>query len=296
MRNMLEGWGERGTSWAEAAAALRADVQPWWEDSRWDEDPDDRRAALTVWLFTGMVPERRDFAGAGDSRADLLLTAEDGHREVVEVMTTIDASFQHEQTSAARLVEELNQSEHRTSIPVSLEGQWTPPRTKKGSPQRKAWQETVRLLHEETASTGKPSPDTVRKLERLFVGLQVGEPSEDEEPRGFHLASILAKVQDHEGVPYLDLLTRFLQTDRQAVRHVEKVKREVAATGSTRGHLYLLVASTGQHGHLLPISPSYLTDGTFEPPDGVDELWLDGGTSHIFRWQREHGWTYHEMS
>ncbi|MGV8883562.1 MAG: hypothetical protein ACOH19_15560 [Rhodoglobus sp.] len=76
---------------------------------------------------------------------------------------------------------------------------------------------------------------------------------------------------------------------------MEKLRDEAAELGIERTHLYLLVTSVGTLGNLLPDTPASLMEGVFVAPEGLTDVWLDGGTGFIGRWRIERGWTYHEV-
>lgn len=130
----------------------------------------------------------------------------------------------------------------------------------------------------------------------MFPGIEFGAPINDPSKSGFELMSWNAAALDFDQVPYLERLSSYLATEERPVHHLVKLEREAQDLGSQRRHLYLLAASTGRWGNLLPTSPSWFTDGTFTAPDELTDLWMDGGTGYIMRWRRESGWTYHEQS
>lgn len=295
-RNLLLGWCERGPSFSEAAHAL-ADVTPWWEAPEFaDQSSDEYRAAMTVFVHTGRTPSLRDAPGSGDGRADLLLAGGAGDApQLVEVLSTLDARMLDAQKRAADLLRDLNGDDPPDKfIPVSLEPGWEPPLTKKDRTLRAAWLEACARAREE-AHTGELSESLRAALSAAFPSLQLGQPRHDELRRGFHLMSLHARVEDRDG-RYLDRLSEYLATNKRAVHHVEKLEREQAETGADRLHLYLLVAATGEHGNLLPTSPSWLTEGEFTAPEPLTDIWLDGGTGQVFWWRRETGWTYHDTN
>lgn len=66
MRLSTEGWCERGPSLSEAAAAVPAPASAWWDSAEFLDGPDeDRRAAINLWLLTGLTraPRREGRAG-----------------------------------------------------------------------------------------------------------------------------------------------------------------------------------------------------------------------------------------
>lgn len=297
MRLLTEGWCERGPSLAEAAASLPVPESAWWESAEFREAPsDDRRAALNIWILTGSTPERRDMKGAGDGLVDLLLRPPGAPPEPVEVLSTIDRDYQSAQSHAATLVAELNGDDPPARlIPVHLERGWAPPRTKgrKRKSARRRWHAVIERVQRE-AQTGTISAEAADAAAEVFPGIEFRQPIDDPERSGFVLSSWNAGALDSSGVPYLDRLSAYLTTEERPRHHLDKLAREALAVGARRQHLYLLVASTGEWGNLLPTSPSWLTEGIFTAPDGLTDLWLDGGTGYIMRWRRESGWTYHE--
>lgn len=299
MRLLTEGWCERGPSLAEAAAVVPPPASEWWDSAEFLDGPDDdRRAAINLWLLTGLTPERRDVKGArgGDGFVDLLLRPVGAPVEVVEVLTTLDPNHSDAVPRAAALVAELNGDEPPALLfPVHLERGWEPPLTRgrKGKTAGRRWREAVERLQRE-ARAGAISADAAAEAAAVFPGLEFRDPIDDPERSGFWLSSWNAAALDSGDVPYLERLSAYLATEERPVHHLDKLAREAAALGAQRRHLYLLVASAGRWGNLLPTSPSWFTDGTFTAPDGLTDLWLDGGTGYIMRWRRESGWTYHE--
>ncbi|GAA2887062.1 hypothetical protein [Microbacterium esteraromaticum] len=299
MRLLTEGWCERGPSLSEAAAAVPPPESAWWDSAEFVDGPeDDRRAAINLWLLTGLTPERRDVKGErdGDGRVDLLLRPAGAPVEVVEVLTTLDRDHSDAVPRAAALVAELNGAEPPALLfPMHLKRGWEPPLTRgrKGRAAGRRWREVVeRLQHE--AHAGAISAEAAAEAAAVFPGIEFRDPIDDPERGGFWLSSLNAAVRDPEDVPYLERLSAYLAAEERPVHHVVKLAREAAALGAQRRHLYLLVASAGQWGDLVPTSPSWFTDGTFTAPNGLTDLWLDGGTGYIMRWRREGGWTYHE--
>lgn len=295
MRNLLEGWCPRGPSIDEAARALRTPVIRWWESAEFADCPsDDWRAALYAWVLTGHTPERRDTKGAGDGLADLLLRPEESEPQPLEVLSTIDPVHKAAVPHALALIDELNGDDPPPRlIPVSLGRGWKPPLTKQDAATRRRWRAAVQRARHD-AQAGDLSTDTVAELQAVFPGLQFGQWVGEMERGGFEVSSWNAAVAPSNGVPYLDRLSNYLATDRQALRHVDKLRREAVTLGAKRTHLFLLVASTGARGNLLPTSPSWFTEGTFTAPAGLTDLWMDGATGYLMRWQQESGWTYHE--
>jgi hypothetical protein len=292
MTDLSQNWCERGASIDEAALDLSADQAGWWDATdAWD--PDDSRAAIYTWFLTGMIPERRDIPGAGERRVDLTLLRADGSRELVEVLSTIDQTYQRDIHRAQALVRELNpEAGSAMSIAVSMAHGWTAPFTRSDAETKRNWRNAVVLAHRDV-SAGHLAEETIAALQAVFPDLSFREVAEG--GPGFFLTSWGARVEDSAGRPYLERLGDYLATDRQAVRHVEKLRDEAAELGADRTHLYLLVAGVGILGNLLPTTPGSLTEGEFVAPDGLTDLWLDGGTGFIGRWRTESGWTYHEV-
>ncbi|AMG82264.1 hypothetical protein AXH82_01885 [Microbacterium sp. PAMC 28756] len=136
MRLLTEGWCERGPSLSEAAAAVPPPESAWWDSDEFVNGPDDdRRAAINLWLLTGLTPERRDVKGerGGDGFVDLLLRPAAAPVEVVEILKTLDRDHSDAVPRAAALVAELNGAEPPALLfPVHLERGWEPPLTRGG--------------------------------------------------------------------------------------------------------------------------------------------------------------------
>lgn len=293
-RNLLEGWCERGPSVAESARGVTPPATRWWEsDAFLSWDGDDRRAALYAWLLTGRTPQRRDSPGAGDARVDLVLDGDGQGLELIEILSTIDGSYQQDIDRARRLVADLNADVPRFTVAVRLNRGWTAPLTRNDRAAGRSWDAAKAAARVDSAE-GVLRPETLDLLQEAWPSASFSVVTDAGYGPGYYLSSWNARVLDSGSVPYLARLSDYLSSDHQAVRHVMKLEREAAALGATRLHLYLLLSSTGELGDLLPSSPSYLTEGTFQPPEGLTDIWLDGGTGYIYRWTVERGWSYHE--
>lgn len=298
MRLLTEGWCDRGPSIPEAAAALSAPDEAWWESDDFRRAPsDDIRAAMNLWFLTGATPSRRDVKGAGDGLVDLVLHPADAPPEPVEILATIDWNYQAAVPRAVALVAELNGSESlERYVPVRLERGWEPPHTRgrKARDTGDRWREAVERVRQE-ARAGVVSDEAAAAIQAVFPGIEFGVPSAESGKSGFELVSWNAAM-DSGNAPYLQRLSAYLATEERPAHHLEKLHRESIALGARRRHLYLLVAAAGRWGNLLPTSPSWFTDGEFTAPEGLTDLWLDGGTGYIMRWRREGGWSYHETA
>ncbi|GAB3578158.1 hypothetical protein GCM10027406_13890 [Leifsonia lichenia] len=298
MRLLTDGWCARGPSLAEAAAELAPPSTLWWESEEFRDAPsDDLRAALNTWILTGHVPHRRDVKGAGDGLVDLVLCPTNAPKEPLEILATIDWSYQAAVPRAEALVAELNGSDPpELYFAIHMERGWQPPKTK-GRKAREAgdrWRAAVERVRGE-ARAGAISDDAAEAIQEVFPGLEFRPPIYAQGKSGFALESWNAAVSDSGEIPYLERLSTFLATAERPVHHLAKLEREAVELGAQRQHLYLLMASTGRWGNLAPTSPSWFTEGIFTAPDGLTDLWLDGGTGYIIRWRQERGWTYHEQ-
>jgi hypothetical protein len=192
------------------------------------------------------------------------------------------------------LVAQLNRSSPpKDFFPVSLETGWDAPFTRKDKTVRARWDAVVARARDE-AGRGDLTAETRAELHDIFPSLQVGAPRMDPARAGFTLVSWSARVEPSQDVPYLERLSDYLRESERGQHHIEKLKREAKEVSADHLHLYLLVASTGKWGNLLATSPSYLTEGIFEPPASLTDIWLDGGTGYLYRWRQETGWTYHQ--
>jgi hypothetical protein len=253
---------------------------------------------MTLWFLTGIVPQRRDVKDAGDGLVDLIVCPVDTTPEPVEILSTIDWSYQAAVPRAASLVDELNREQApELCFPVHLERGWAPPMTN-GRRARDAgnrWRTAVERVRNE-ARFGTISAEATAAIQEVLPGIEFGAPIDAPGKSGFQLMSWNAAALDSTAVPYLERLSSYLATGERPVPHLVKLEREAREFDSQRCHLYLLVASTGRWGNLLPTSPRWFTDGTFTAQEGLTDLWMDGGTGYIMRWRRESGWTYHEQS
>jgi hypothetical protein len=285
-RNMLQGWCTEGPTLNEAWKSLTADAQRRTQKEFEEADTDDIRAATYLQLFTSLVPHWRDRNGL-QGAVDIVLEHNEGIVEVVEITSTLHMEYERERRRAARLVSEVQALyEGGSAWLFHLRHGWaTPDRT----PALKALASQIAAELVALDAAGKE-----QALSSSADWLFVRRDTDATMPR-VEITSWSTNTPGTSDEPYLDRLTRFLSISTVVGKKRTKLQREAKLLSATRQHLYLLMASMGNEGGLLPTSPSLLTWGNFEAPSGLTDIWLDGGTSEIYHWTIELGWVFHRL-
>lgn len=239
-------------------------------------------AAWALAAHTGLWPEPRDGAEAGQRLIDFVLRGAGDYLEAAEVMQTTDPEFMRRlRTMSDRIVPEVHAA-YRGTHAWGLQFERfieLPPRQRDLQQLASAWAKAL--------GSADPEAGTVE----LGPGLSAW-PLIDERPAGVYFSSANAEIAERPEAPYLDRLSEYLGTDPNITRHVEKLRIESATLAARRSHLYLPVAASGENGDLLALSPSLFNWGTFTPIDGITDLWLANGLD-VFHWSAETGWVYH---
>jgi len=285
-RNLLKGWCPVGRSFPEG-------LQEFGDGSRIQRldahlksltglRPGEFGAAWALAAHTGLWPEPRDGAVAGQRLVDFVLRGEGDYREAAEVMQTTDPKFMRRlRIMSDDIVPAIHSAYHGTnSWGLQFERFIELPSSQPDLlRQASVWAEALRSADPEAGAV------------ELGPGLSAW-PLNDERPAGVYFSSTNAEVAERPETQYLDRLSEYLTTDGNIARHIKKLRAESATLGALRSHLYLPIAASGENGDLLTLSPSLLTWGTFTPIDGITDLWLANGLD-VFHWSAEAGWVYH---
>lgn len=285
-RNLLKGWCSVGRSFPDGLRAFGGDSRIQSLDAHLKSLTGLRSgepgAAWALAAHTGLWPEPRDGAEAGQRLVDFVLLGEGDHLEVAEVMQTTDPEFiRRLRTMIDRIVPAIHAS-YNGAHSWGLEFERSielPPSQRDLQRRGSAW----------AAVLG--SADPAAGFVELGPGLSAW-PFSDERPPGVYFSSANAEIAERPETPYLERLSEYLATDGNIARHIEKLRAESVTLAARRSHLYLPIAANGENGDLLALSPSLFTSGTFTPIEGVTDLWLANGLD-VFHWSAETGWVYH---
>ena len=285
-RNMLHRWCPEGISLNDAFEALGADAYEKTLSEFAGATPDDIRAATYLQAFTTLRPVWRDRDGL-QGAADIELRKPGGSSEIVEITSTLENNHERDRRRLERLAREVQALYGGPHAWVfHLAYGWAAPPT--GRAQRNLARSIVREL-EAFDSEGREHGRST-SAEWLFLRRDLIDTTARVE-----VVSWSTNTPDSGDEPYLDRLTRYLFSSSLIASKTEKLTRESRVLSAQRRHLYLLMASMGLDGALLPTSPSYLTWGDFRTPSEITDLWLDGGTGEIYHWTVEAGWQFHRL-
>lgn len=249
---------------------------------------EEKRAAILVQTFTGDAAHLED-ANGRQGAVDLTLGPPGQVSGIVEVTSTLDAAFQRNSAQLVRLVEQVDHLYvGDMAWALGLEYGWSMPTN------RDIGQLASELATELLAAESRL--EILGGRESVAVGEHVSAYLADlPQSRGVSLSSWSTNTPNSPDLPYLDLLSRYLSTSDLIARKISKLITERTRLGSSRQHLYLLMASTGRHAGLLPATPSVFTWGTFVCPDPVTDVWIDAGTGTLYHWDAHRGWVYHDL-
>ncbi len=284
-RDLTKGWCPEGVPLAEALARIPREAWNVRAEAFADVDEFEARAALFLHVFTGAMPRLEDTDGR-QGAVDLTLHDASQLVGIVEVTSTLDAGFQRNSNHLQPLIADVNRLyQGDAGWALSFEHGWSVPPAR----QRSALAaELARALELQDASVDLAQPV---RLTSLVQAYRVRDPGENR----VELTGWSANVSDVLDLPYLDRLSAYLSSSTLVARKLKKLNSESVRLGTTRCHLYLLMASTGNEGGLLPASPSYFTWGDFSCPEPITDLWLDGGTGEVYHWDRSDGWRFHSV-
>ena len=284
-RDMTKGWCAEGAPLAEAAARISAETWDLHAEAFAGVDEFEARAALFLHVFTGCMPRLEDTDGR-QGAVDLTIHDADHLVGIVEVTSTLDAQFQRNSNHLQLLIDEVNRAYRGDARwALSFEHGWNLP---PGRQRSVLAGELVHALELQDASIDVAQPVQIASEVRAH---RIPDPGED----AVELTGWGANVSDALDLPYLDRLTAYLSSSTLVARKLKKLTAECERLGTTRCHLYLLMASTGNEGGLLPASPSYFTWGDFSCPEPLTDLWLDGGTGEVYHWDPSAGWRFHRL-
>jgi hypothetical protein len=284
-RDLTKSWCPEGEPLAEAVAQIPAEA---WERRTAAFDGVDKfeaRAALFLHAFTGYMPRLEDTDGR-QGAVDLTLHVADRLVGIVEVTSTLDAQFQRNSAHLQPLIDEVNR-EYRGDArwALSFEHGWRLPPGRQRS-----------ALARELASGLEMQESSTNVAQAIQIAnLVLAYPISDPGDGAVELTGWNANIPDARDLPYLDRLTAYLSSSTLVARKLKKLSAEAERLGTTRCHLYLLMASTGNEGGLFPVSPSYFTWGNFSCPEPATDLWLDGGTGEVYHWDLSSGWKFHRL-
>jgi hypothetical protein len=283
-RDLTKNWCAEGASFDEAVVQLHPDT--WIERvSAFGGTEDfEARAALYLHVFTGDLPRLEDTDGR-QGAVDLTLHNRDRLTGIVEVTSTLDQAYQRNSSNLELMIDDLNvmyRGSRRWAI--NFGHGWSLPAGK----HRVAFARELALALEALPDGDQLHDLEVSPMVRAYRISESGEPA-------VNLAGWSANIPDGWDTPYLNRLSSYLSTSDLVARKLKKLSVEGDRLSAELRHLYLLMASTGNEGGLLPISPSYLTWGDFSPPEILTNLWLDGGTGEIYQWDAAEGWRYHKL-
>lgn len=285
MADFTEDWCAEGVSLRRAEAQLTAAM---WDEMRGEYEgakPFDRRAAYHLLLLTGLLPRWYD-RPPRQGAIDILLEGPAGEREVVEVTSSLDGRYQERRQHTENLATSVSALYSGTqSWHLSFAEGWWEDVVATPRERRQLHERIVAELVDLDARQATTAVFRAAHWVRAVV-VQSGEP-------GVHATGWSAGVRP-SSEPYLDRLTHYLSSSSLIESKMSKLLDHANLLGASRAHLYLLMGSTGDAGNLLPWSPSLMTQGSFTAPEGLTDLWLDGGTGEVYHWTAEDGWRFHE--
>lgn len=249
-----------------------------------DVEDSEARAALFLHVFTGDMPRLEDKDGR-QGAVDLTLHNRDCLTGIVEVTSTLDQAYQRNSSNLEPMIDDLN-AVYRGSTrwAINFGHGWSLPAGKR----RMAFARELALALEALRDGDEVHDLEVSPMVRAYHISESGEPA-------VKLAGWNANIPYGSDTPYLNRLSSYLSTSDLVARKLKKLSAEGDRLSTEVRHLYLLMASTGNEGGLLPVSPSYLTWGDFSPPEILTNLWLDGGTGEIYHWDAAEGWRFHNL-
>ena len=260
-----------------------------WTEERKQANKDEWRAAAHIARALHVLPLLED-DNSQPGMVDLVLENPSEGLEIIEVTSTIDRSFAENQRIAGNYldqVEELYEGRGRWILDFGMD--WKPLRKSSRSPKA-----LVEVLNRIEANVRGPisqgsSLNFAVSHELGFTDLRVSLFAYPSDTPSIDY-SLHAKAS-FKGT-FTFALQDFLERDAVVANKIRKLKREAERLSATRCHLYLLASSTGANGHLLPVRSVSEEWEPLELPDGLDVLWLEGGTGETARFERETGWSF----
>lgn len=260
-----------------------------WTEELQRANKDEWRAAAHIARALRVLPQLED-DNSQPGMVDLVLEDADGRLEIIEVTSTIDGSFAEAQRIVGAYldkVEELYDGRGRWILGFGRN--WKPLRKSPRDPG--ALVEVMKQIEADVdgrISQGNSQSFTASQ-DLGFTDLTLSLFSYPSDTPSIDY-SLNAKSSFKGAFAFA--LQDYLHRDEVIAGKVRKLKREAGRLSAARCHLYLLVAAVGEKGHLLPIRSASQPWGQIELPDGINVLWLDGGTGETARFDRESGWAF----
>ena len=267
----------------EGVDAPAPDLRVWDRLHREFHDaPDEHRAAQVLCRFTGGTPLLHDKDGK-QRAVDILLALPTGSRAVVEVSSTFDPILRRDMHNSDRFEADIASRYAGTDRWVlHLQPGWDVPPAKHR-----------RILADAVA----------RELEQRDPGLPYGSLGsahwifawrDASAPGGVDIRGWDSRVPRSQ-ISAAEELTSFL--DGTAMRNKrEKLIADARSVKARHRHLYLLTTPTGKNAHIGTASTWELSDGSFQLPADLDELWLDGLNGLVRRFDPVTGyWTEYSV-
>ena len=282
-RDLTHGWCAEGEPLSVALGNVSSAQWQQRTDAFLGVDPFETRAALFLHAFTGYMPRLEDTDGR-QAAVDLTLHGDDRLEGIVEVTSTLDGPFQRDSANLRPLLAEIiDEYQGRPGWALSFEHGWT-------IPARDQRRDLARRIARALEAVDDVADEPVA-IDQSTHAYRLPESRAGQ----LELTGWSANVPDALDLHYLDRLSAYLATSPLVARKLKKLRIEADRLGTTRRHLYLLMASTGDTGGLLPASPSFFTWGVFACPDPITDLWLDGGTGEIYHFDQATGWRFHRI-
>lgn len=288
-RDLSKNWCPEGEPFSSAAEHVSQSRRDALHEQFVNAGRSEYRAAVLLLVFTDLDPTNADPQVAGspsrNGAVDILLTPSSAPPEIVEVTSSLDTDYESSSAQVRRFEERILQTyEGGSSWNLDLNGDWH--QSKLMALAAEVAQELTDLDRAETHS-GTIALSASAHLVATRCAT-IGAPT-------VQTWSKHAGVIDSEE-PYLEALSSYLATNETIQRKLKKLDSEKIRHGASRIHLFVLMASTGAHGALLPMSPSHFTEGTFVAPAPLTDLWLEGNTGELYHWSDEAGWIFHSLT
>lgn len=248
---------------------------------------DERRAAWKIRSFIDGEVFNRDSNGR-QGAVDIELKYTRGQIGVVEVTSTSDPHYMDQSARALQFEKRLSAAySGNNGWAIDLMHGWKIPE------RMNSFVRNVARRLEELDNTTAPVEGYLSGDWPMVTEHMRGSIRPELDP-GVTFVGWNSNIPERPGSRYLDRLSHYLQTASHIRNNkLPKLVTEGSELGADERHLYLLVDSQGRGGGLLPISPAMLMQGEFTAPEGLTDLWLDGGTGGIFRWNATAGWIFH---
>lgn len=247
----------------------------------WFTVAQERRAALNLHAFTGLVPTRVD-DGLRPGAVDLVLRGESS-TVVVEVTSSASApdekAFDRSERLTARINALYSGSSHWA---LHFRKAYAPPSN------RRRTEEFAAAVVEELRRLDQSDQDHAELTTASWLWARKIED-------GTALVEALAwdaRVPSSEGA-YAAALRAFLHTDLIRSKQA-KLLAEGDRLCATQRHLYVFSALTGANAQLFPPDAWTLAGASVALPDGIDVLWIDTRSAFTYRYSEREGVTVYQ--